>query len=100
MDSTTNIGLSCNAGASYHHHGRQSGRYLHCKPVMHTRTKHIDIRYHYVREALAEGTINVQYCPKEIMVADILTKPLHKARFDLAHVIMGPQKLYLYHLMN
>ena len=61
-------------------------------PVTHTRTKHIDIRYHYVREALAEGTIDLQYCPTEIMVADILTKPPPKARFDLLHGIMGLQK--------
>ena len=60
--------------------------------VMYTRTKHINIRYHYVREALAEGTIDLQYCPAEIMVADILTKPPPKVRFDLLHRIMGLHK--------
>ena len=60
--------------------------------VMHTTTKHIDIRYHYVREVPAEGTIVLQYCQSKIMIADILTKPLPKARFDLLHSIMGLQK--------
>ena len=61
-------------------------------PVTHTRTNHINIHFHYVREALAEGTINLQYCPMEFMVADILTKPLPKERFDLLHGIIGLQK--------
>ena len=61
-------------------------------PVMHTRTKHINIHYHYDREALVEGTIDLQYCPIEIMVADILTKPPSKGRFDFLHRIMGLEK--------
>ena len=69
-------------------------------PVTHAKTKEINIRHHYVWEALAERTIDLKYCPVEIMVADILTKPLLKARFNLLHGIMGLQKLHLYQLMN
>ena len=61
-------------------------------PVTHTTTKHIDILYHYVREALDEETIDLQYCSMEIMVADILMKTPLKARFDLRHGILGLQK--------
>lgn len=40
------------------------------------RTKHIERRYHFTREAWAEGIIEIRYCPTADMVADILTKPL------------------------
>ena len=50
-------------------------------PVIHSRTKHIDVRYHYIRETIESKAIKVQYCPTEEMVADLLTKPLSKERF-------------------
>ena len=43
-------------------------------PIQHARTKHIDIRYHYVREALQQGIICHSYCPTDKQVADLLTK--------------------------
>ena len=58
-------------------------------PVSHARTKHIDIRYHYVCEALQEGTIDLCYCPTEEMVADLLTKPLSKGKFEKLQLAMG-----------
>ncbi|GBE88222.1 hypothetical protein SCP_1300360 [Sparassis crispa] len=42
----------------------------------HARTKHIDIRFHFIRYAIAEGKISLSYCPMEDMTADILTKAL------------------------
>ena len=42
-------------------------------PISHNRNKHIDIKFHYVREALEDGIINLIYCPTEQMTADILT---------------------------
>jgi hypothetical protein len=44
----------------------------------HARTKHIDIRYHFIRFIVQNGTINLIYCPTEDMTADILTKALQK----------------------
>ena len=58
-------------------------------PIAHARTKHIQIRYHFVREAVEEGIINLNYCPTEDMVADILTKPLCKGRFETVRSLMG-----------
>ena len=58
-------------------------------PVTRSRSKHIDIRYHYIRETLSEGAINLQYCPTSEMIADILTKPLPKGRFELLRDSMG-----------
>ena len=51
-------------------------------PIAHARTKHIDIRYHFEREATTRGTVELYYCPKEMMTADILTKPLPRERFE------------------
>ena len=58
--------------------------------VLHTRTKHIDIRHHKLRELVNNNTIFVQQCSSELMLADILTKPLPKKRFqDLAMKLLG-----------
>jgi hypothetical protein len=46
----------------------------------HTRTKHIDIRFHYIRWIIDEGKLKLVYCPTEDMVADTLTKPLPSAK--------------------
>ena len=42
----------------------------------HARTKHIEVRHHYVREKLEDGVIDLQYCPTADQIADIFTKPL------------------------
>ena len=54
----------------------QSAIKLIQNPVAHDRTKHIDIKYHFIRDAQARGIIKVEYCPTNDQVADVLTKPL------------------------
>ena len=51
-------------------------------PISHSRTKHIDIKYHFVRDAVQEGTIELIYCPTEVMIADLLTKGLPRVRHN------------------
>ena len=46
----------------------------------HARTKHIDIRFHFIRWIVDNGSIALVYCPTEDMVADTLTKPLPSAK--------------------
>jgi hypothetical protein len=50
-----------------------------CKDVRE-RSKHIDIRYHFVKEAVEQGLVTVVYMSTENMLADILTKPLVKSK--------------------
>jgi hypothetical protein len=50
-------------------------------PVHHARTKHIDIRHHYVRELVSAGALEVTYVPTELMEADLLTKGLPATKF-------------------
>ena len=49
-------------------------------PVNHARTKHIDIKHHFVREKLVEGVIDYQYAPTDVNVADVFTKALPKPK--------------------
>ncbi len=49
-------------------------------PVNHERTKHIDIKYHFVRELLASGAIEISYLETEEMQADIQTKGMTRDR--------------------
>ena len=46
----------------------------------HARTKHIDIRFHFIRWIIEEGRLHLIYCPTEDMVADALTKALPSAK--------------------
>ncbi|KAJ3503727.1 hypothetical protein NLJ89_g8305 [Agrocybe chaxingu] len=46
----------------------------------HARTKHIDIRYHFIRFVVENGTLKLVYCPTDDMTADTLTKALPSAK--------------------
>ena len=48
----------------------------------HSRTKHIDIKFHYVRELVLNKFIELLYCPTDKMLADIFTKGLGQNKFD------------------
>ena len=50
-------------------------------PVFHKRTKHIDTRYHYIRNLYEENYIDIKYCQTTEMLADIMTKSLHLPTF-------------------
>jgi hypothetical protein len=46
-----------------------------------TRTKHIEVRYHFSRDNVEKGNIELIHVPTEKQLADILTKPLDQATF-------------------
>ena len=50
-------------------------------PVLHSRTKHIEIRHHFIRDHINRGDIELSYVPTKIQLADMFTKPLDEARF-------------------
>ena len=52
-------------------------------PVQHTRTNHIDIRHHFLRDHVAKGDISLENVGMENQLADIFTKTLDEARFCL-----------------
>jgi len=49
--------------------------------VSHSRTKHIDIRHHFLRDHESNGDIGIHHVSTEKQLADIFTKPLDKSRF-------------------
>ena len=63
-------------------------------PIAHTRTKHIDIRYHFIREAVRDQKFNLCYCPTKKMLADLLTKPLPKEQFEVLRQAMGMEQTW------
>ena len=50
-------------------------------PEFHKRTKHIDIRCHFVREKVEKNQAVLQYCPTQDMLADIMTKAIAAPQF-------------------
>ncbi len=50
-------------------------------PQFHGRSKHIGIKYHFVREHVQAGDIKLVYCPTGEMTADMLTKGLSRESF-------------------
>ena len=51
-------------------------------PVFHDRSKHIDVRYHYIRECIERGRIVIDYIETKMQLADVLTKALGRVRFQ------------------
>ncbi len=51
-------------------------------PVKHNRSKHIDIKYHFLRDEIESNTLQIQYVPSEDNVADIFTKPMSKVKYQ------------------
>lgn len=58
-------------------------------PVLHGRCKHIDVRFHYLRELVKQGEIDLEYCRTEMQISDIMTKPLKQHDFVKMREWMG-----------
>ncbi len=51
-------------------------------PVFHQRSKHIDIKFHFLKDLVKTNEISATYCPTENMIADIFTKRLSYRKFE------------------
>nr|GFA14838.1 hypothetical protein [Tanacetum cinerariifolium] len=54
---------------------------ISCNPVQHTRTKHIDVRYHFIKDHAEKGTTELYFVGTEYQFADLFMKSLPEARF-------------------
>ena len=57
--------------------------------VMHSRTKHIPIKYHFLREQVSQKVVKLEYVDTKEQVVDIFTKPLPKESFEHIRQKMG-----------
>ncbi|GJT96754.1 retrovirus-related pol polyprotein from transposon TNT 1-94 [Tanacetum coccineum] len=55
---------------------------LCCNNVQHSRSKHIDIRHHFIKEQVENGVVELYFVRTEYQLADIFTKPLARERLD------------------
>nr|GFC01691.1 retrotransposon protein, putative, unclassified [Tanacetum cinerariifolium] len=54
---------------------------ISCNPVQHLRTKHIDVRYHFIKEKVEKGNVELFFVGTEYQLADLFTKALPVDRF-------------------
>ncbi|WVZ49078.1 LOW QUALITY PROTEIN: hypothetical protein U9M48_000459 [Paspalum notatum var. saurae] len=67
----------------------QSAIHLTKDQMFHERTKHIDVKYHYVREVVAEGRLKVCKISTHDNPADMMTKSVPVAKFELCSSLVG-----------
>jgi hypothetical protein len=67
----------------------QGAIFIGSNPTTEKRTKHIDIRFHYIRECIEEGKIILYYIPTKEQIADILTKNLSFDKFKYLRSKLG-----------
>ena len=51
-------------------------------PVFHDKSKHIEMQYHYIRDMVQKGAVELQYVPTDDQTADVLTKSLLRVKFE------------------
>jgi transposase InsO family protein len=71
----------------------QGAQRLTENPLFHKRTKHIDVRHHFVRESVANNLVKIVYLPTSEMPADLLTKGLPSVRHNYFLSKLGIQNI-------
>ncbi|BAU02899.1 hypothetical protein VIGAN_11249500 [Vigna angularis var. angularis] len=66
-------------------------------PVNHERSKHIDVRFHFIREKLKEGSVELEHVESKKQIADIFTKPLPTRSFQDLRKLIGMTEGYKVH---
>jgi hypothetical protein len=56
---------------------------------MHSRSKHIDVRFHFLHDLTRDGVVTLQHCRSQEQLADIMTKPLPRVVFEKLRMLMG-----------
>jgi len=67
----------------------KSAHHISNNPAINNRTKHIDIKYHFIRNAVLERKIQIKYLDTKSMPADIFTKPLPICKFNNCCIVIN-----------
>jgi len=67
--------------------------YLCANPVFHSKMKHVALDYHFVRGNIQTGALRVSHVSTKDQLADALTKPLHRPRFQELNYKIGVKEL-------
>ena len=70
-------------------HDNTSAINLSKNPVLHSKSKHIEIRYHFIRDLVDEKTVYLEFINTDNQKVDIFTKPLDGPRFESLHKTIG-----------
>ena len=57
--------------------------------MFHDNSKHIEIKYHYIRYMVQRGAVKLQYVAMEEQIPDVLTKPLARVKFEYFREKLG-----------
>ncbi|GKD32569.1 hypothetical protein Tco_1248078 [Tanacetum coccineum] len=68
---------------------------LCCNNVQHSRAKHIDVRYYFIKEQVENGIVELYSVWTEYQLADIFTKPLPRERFNFLIEKLGMRSMSL-----
>ncbi|GKB09985.1 hypothetical protein Tco_0843908, partial [Tanacetum coccineum] len=66
---------------------------ISCNPVQHSRTKHIAVHYHFIKEHVEKGTIELYFVKTDYQLADLFTKALPVDRFNYLVCRLGMRSL-------
>ncbi|GJR75234.1 retrovirus-related pol polyprotein from transposon TNT 1-94 [Tanacetum coccineum] len=66
---------------------------LSCNTVQHSRTKHIDVRYHFIKEQVENEVVEQYFIETNFQLADIFTKALARERFEILIKRLGMQSI-------
>ena len=87
------------------HQGEDEATYLLCDNksaiaiaknyVFHSRTRHIAVKYHFIKEAISDGEVQLMYCKSEEQVADIFTKALPLEKLVHFRKLLGVEEHHI-----
>lgn len=81
--------LNKNIAETIIHEDNQSAMCMAKNQQSRRKTKHIEIKYHFIRNLVEAGRIKLTYCPSEDMIADMLTKGLPISQFEKLRTLAG-----------